>query len=271
MMMKESKWLDQDDSLNRLSEHQSRRETTYLGYRKVSMDEKGRYVWRHFNKVARRYDLMNTLLSFGIHHLWKHAAVKMLELNPGDRVLDVCGGTGDLALLAGRVVGPGGQVVVYDINRSMIDVGRHKVSVGESGKHIKFVEGDAEHISFADKSFEAAMVGFGIRNVPRMDQGFREMYRILKPGGKIMCLEFSRPTAPLFRQLYDIYSFHVMPLLGGIIVGSRKAYMHLVESIRTFVLPGELTAMIEQVGFSQVTTRNLTNGIAVIHMAVKDD
>lgn len=269
MIMKKSKWLDKHESLNQLRAHQSRREMAYLGYRKVSMDEKARYVLRHFNAVARRYDLMNTLLSFGIHHLWKRTAVKMLELNPGDRVLDVCGGTGDLALLAGRVVGPGGQVIVYDISRGMIDAGRHKIGGGASGKHIRFVQGDAEHISFADKYFEAAMVGFGIRNVPRMDQGFKEMYRVLKPGGKIMCLEFSKPTAPLFRQLYDIYSFHVMPLFGGIIAGSRKAYMHLTESIRTFVLPGELTAMIEQVGFSQVTTRNLNNSIAVIHMAVK--
>ncbi len=269
-MIKKSNWSDAETRHAQLDKQVLTSKTAYYGFKQVSSDEKSKRVVRHFNRIADKYDLMNTILSFGIHHQWKRTAINLLNLGDGDRVLDVCGGTGDLALLAGRVVGPGGQVIVYDINRSMIDVGRHKVSDGASGKHIRFVIGDAEHVAFADKSFEAAMVGFGIRNVPRMDQGFKEMYRILKPGGKIMCLEFSKPTAPLFRQLYDIYSFHVMPLLGGVIVGSRKAYMHLVESIRTFVLPGELTAMIEQVGFSQVTTRNLTNGIAVIHMAVKD-
>jgi demethylmenaquinone methyltransferase/2-methoxy-6-polyprenyl-1,4-benzoquinol methylase len=269
MAEKQSKWLDELKRFTLTESQHLREEKAYLGYRKVSPDEKAEYVLRHFNRVARRYDLMNTLLSFGIHYLWKGTAVNMLDLNPGDRVLDVCGGTGDLSILADRVVGPAGLVIVYDINRAMIDAGRHKVTNKASRRRIKSVQGDAENLSFPDGCFDATMVGFGIRNVPRMEQGIREMYRILKPGGKMMCLEFSKPTAPLFRRLYDIHSFYIMPLLGGIIAGSRKAYLHLTESIRTFVLPDELTAIIKAAGFSQVNTRKLTNGIAMIHMATK--
>jgi len=269
MFMKKSKWLDKQNLRDRSAAYESRKNIAFFGCRKVPEDKKAQYVLRHFNTVARRYDLMNTLLSFGIHHLWKRTAVKMIGLRPGDRVLDVCGGTGDLAVLAGRIVGPSGQVIVYDINRAMIDVGRHKLPGPAAGKGVEFVQGDAEEISFVNEYFDAAMVAFGIRNVTRMEQGFSEMYRILKPGGKMMCLEFSKPTAPVFRWLYDIYSFHIMPLLGEIIAGSSQAYTHLPESIRTFALPDELTAVLKQIGFSAVTTRKLTNGIAVIHMATK--
>ena len=179
------------------------------------------------------------------------------------------GGTGDLAILAARHLGPDGGVVVYDINRSMIQAGLHKVTHKDIEDRIRYVQGDAENISFPDRHFEAAMVGFGIRNVTHMDQGFKEMGRVLKPGGKMMCLEFSKPTSPLFRWLYDIYSFHVMPVIGEVIAGSSKAYLHLTESIRTFAMPNELTAVLKQVGFSTVTEHKLTNGIAMIHLALK--
>jgi demethylmenaquinone methyltransferase/2-methoxy-6-polyprenyl-1,4-benzoquinol methylase len=181
----------------------------------------------------------------------------------------VCGGTGDLAILAAGPVGRSGRVVIYDINRAMIEAGVHKVAHLPLKERIRFVQGDAEHVSFPDGYFDAAMVGFGIRNVTHMDQGFKEMCRVLKPGGKMMCLEFSKPTSPLFRWLYDIYSFHLMPVLGEVIAGSSKAYLHLTESIRTFALPNELTDVLKQVGFSTVTERKLTNGIAMIHLAVK--
>lgn len=267
--MKKSKWLDEQDIQHKLDKPENHQKTSFFGYQRIPEDEKTKWVMQHFSSVAGKYDFMNTLLSFGIHHLWKRTAVKMMELSPGDRVLDVCGGTADLAVLAYRTVGPSGQVIVYDINRAMIEAGRNKLNGSIYGEHICFVQGDAEQISFPDRYFDAAMVGFGIRNVTRMDEGFREMCRTLKPGGKLMCLEFSIPTAPLFRKLYDIYSFHVMPLLGEIIAGSRKAYTHLPESIRTFASPDELTDLLKQVGFSQVATRKLTNGIAIIHMATK--
>jgi len=268
--MKQSKWLDDYGIEHKRNESASHQKFSFFGYQRVPEDDKAKRVRRHFNTVARKYDLMNTLLSFGIHYLWKRTAVKMMALKPEDRVLDVCGGTGDLAVLAHRTVGLAGQVVIYDINRAMINAGRKKLNASPDDKHIQFVQGNAEHIAFPDRYFDAAMVGFGIRNVTRMDRGFREMHRILKPRGKIMCLEFSKPTAPLFRRLYDIYSFHVMPLLGEIIVGSRKAYSHLPESIRTFAAPDELTALLKQTGFSQVMTHKLTNGIAMIHMATKN-
>ena len=267
--MKQKKWLDEYRRQDLSEDDLQSDKTAYFGYQKGPEDEKTEWVLRHFNSVAKRYDLMNTLLSFGIHHLWKRTAIRIMNLNAGDRVLDVCGGTGDLAILAAGPVGRSGRVIIYDINRAMIEAGVNKINASLSGEHVWFVQGDAEHVSFPDDYFDAAMVGFGIRNVTHMDQGFKEMYRVLKPGGKMMCLEFSKPTSPLFRWLYDIYSFHVMPAIGEVIAGSSKAYMHLTESIRTFALPNELTDVLKQVGFSTVTERKLTNGIAMIHLATK--
>ncbi|MFC1816322.1 class I SAM-dependent methyltransferase, partial [Thermodesulfobacteriota bacterium] len=240
------------------------------GYQKVPQDEKVTRTLLHFNTVARRYDFMNTLLSFGIHYLWKRTAIKMLGLKPGDRVIDVCGGTGDLSIMAERVVGSSGQVVLYDINRAMILAGRIKMTNLSSRARILNVQGNAEQISFPDQYFDAAMVGFGIRNLAHMEIGFKEMHRVLKPGAKMICLEFSRPTAPLFRWLYDMYSFQIMPLLGEFLAGSRKAYTLLPESIRTFPLPDELTDILNKIGFENVFYRKLTNGIAVIHLGEKN-
>jgi demethylmenaquinone methyltransferase / 2-methoxy-6-polyprenyl-1,4-benzoquinol methylase len=240
-----------------------------FGFQQIPEEEKVGRTMRHFNTVARKYDFMNTLLSFGIHYLWKRTAIEMLHLKPGDRVLDVCGGTGDLAVSATRSVDISGKVIIYDINRKMMQVGRAKRNRSILKNRIELIQGDAESISFPDDTFDAAMVGFGIRNLTHMDLGFIEMYRILKPGGKIMCLEFSKPTAPLFRWLYDVYSFHVMPLLGQVLVGSRQAYLLLPESIRMFPMPEELSALLRDIGFRKVTYRRLTNGIAVVHVAEK--
>ena len=241
----------------------------HFGYRKVPEDEKVKWVMSHFNTVARKYDLMNTLLSFGIHHLWKRVAVKMLKLRAGDWVIDVCGGTGDLSILAAHAVGASGRVIIYDINRAMLEMGRPKVAKSARARRITYVQGNAEQVSFADQHFDAAMVGFGIRNLTHMEEGFKEIHRVLKPGGKLMCLEFSKPTARLFRWLYDFYSFRIMPIIGWIMVGSRQAYTYLPESIRLFPVPRELSAMLKEIGFSQVTFRRLTNGIAAIHLAIK--
>ncbi len=241
----------------------------FFGYQRIPEREKTQRVLRHFNSVARQYDFMNTLLSFGIHYLWKREAVNAMGLKRGDRVIDVCGGTGDLALLAARKIGREGDVTIYDINRAMILAGRPKIARSAAAGRIRAVEGNAEDISFPDNTFDAAMVGYGIRNVTRMERGFSEMVRVLKPGGKLMCLEFSKPTATFFRTLYDIYSFRIMPLLGELIVGSRKAYTHLPESIRTFPQPEQLCAILEGLGLHSVTYRRQTNGISVIHLGVK--
>jgi demethylmenaquinone methyltransferase/2-methoxy-6-polyprenyl-1,4-benzoquinol methylase len=235
----------------------------------ISAGEKGKQVKRYFNAIARQYDLMNTLLSFGIHHLWKRSAIEMLALNSGDQVIDVCGGTGDLSLLAADAVGSSGQVVLCDFSHAMMQAGRHKVKGAEYRNLIQYVQGDAESIPFPDQSFDAAMVGFGIRNVVHMEEGFKEMHRVLKSGGRLMCLEFSKPTASWFRRLYDLYSHYIIPTLGDMMAGSRQAYTHLHDSIRAFPLPDELGEILEAIGFAHVTYQRLTNGISAVHIAVK--
>ncbi|NWF57696.1 MAG: bifunctional demethylmenaquinone methyltransferase/2-methoxy-6-polyprenyl-1,4-benzoquinol methylase UbiE [Syntrophaceae bacterium] len=244
-------------------------EMSFFGFRRIPAREKGRYVLRHFNSIAGKYDFMNTLLSFGLHYLWKRWAVKTLRLKPGDRVIDVCGGTADLSIYSGKLLGAAGKVILYDINRAMIEGGRAKVHHAFLGGRVRFVQGDAEFISFPPGIFDAALVGFGIRNLTRMERGLAEMYRVLKPGGKFMCLEFSLPTSPWFRSLYDFYSFHLMPLAGELLAGTREAYLYLPESIRKFPSPEELSRMLREIGFTQMTYRRLTNGIAVIYTGVK--
>jgi len=245
-------------------------EKTSFGFRTVLVREKAAYVLRHFNSIAVKYDSMNTILSFGLHYLWKRQSVKALGLKPGYRVIDVCGGTGDLSILAARAVGPMGRVVLYDINRAMIEGARSKVSRASLADRIISVQGDAESLSLPEGRFDAAMVGFGIRNLTHMERGLAEMHRVLKPGGWMMCLEFSIPTSSWFRFLYDIYSFHIMPLAGKLLAGTREAYLYLPVSIRKFPPPYEFAAMLKEVGFSKVTYRSLTNGIAVIYTGVKE-
>jgi demethylmenaquinone methyltransferase/2-methoxy-6-polyprenyl-1,4-benzoquinol methylase len=269
MPLSKNIWLGDDRRRLQLDQAPAPRDDAFFGFERIQAHEKAQRVLKHFNSVAAVYDFMNTLLSFGIHHAWKRASVRLLDLRRGERVLDVCGGTGDLAILAARRLGSPGRVVVYDINRAMIQAGMPKVQGQPLADRIRYVQGDAEQLSFPDHSFDAAMVGFGIRNVTRMRHGFAEMHRVLKPSGRLMCLEFSRPVWPVFRRLYDIYSFYIMPFLGELIAGSRKAYTHLPESIRMFPLPDELADMLRQVGFSRVDYRGFTNGIAVVHVAKK--
>ena len=269
MMRNPFKWLDAKSRRDLVEKHPQQDNLASYGYELVPANLKAHRVRRHFESVARHYDLMNTLLSFGIHYLWKRTAVKAMALQPGQRVLDVCGGTGDLAILAARAVGAAGRVAIYDINRPMILAGLPKFAETALAPRITAIQGDAEYLAVTDNRFDAAMVGFGIRNVTDMPRGFREMYRVLKPGGTMMCLEFSKPSAALFRRLYDLYSFYVMPWLGEVLVGNRAAYTHLPETIRLFPLPDELAAILTDIGFRDVTYQRLTNGIAVIHTGVK--
>ena len=185
LMLKQKKiWLEDEKRIEQLKPSANDRHKTYFGFERVPADEKAGRVLNHFNSIAKHYDFMNTLLSFGIHHIWKRLAVRMMALSPGDRVLDVCGGTGDLAILAANHTRPDGRVVIYDINRAMMLAGLHKVADKDIEPRIRYVQGNAESISFPEAEFEAAMVGFGIRNVTDMKKGFGEMYRVLKPGGK---------------------------------------------------------------------------------------
>lgn len=243
--------------------------TAWFGLKQVRTSEKKNAVLDHFNRVAPRYDFMNTVLSFGIHHAWKRTAVRMLRLRPGDRILDVCGGTGDLAVLCARRIGPEGRVFLYDINRAMMQSGIGRPENQALRGQIHYIQGDAEIISFPDGRFDAAMVGFGIRNLTHLKKGFSEMFRVLRPGGKMMCLEFSKPVNPVFRSLYDFYSFSLMPAIGSLLAGSGKSYACLSETIRMFATPEELQTILEEIGFREVLFRRLTNGIAAVHIGRK--
>jgi demethylmenaquinone methyltransferase/2-methoxy-6-polyprenyl-1,4-benzoquinol methylase len=242
---------------------------TCFGYATVAAEEKPRLVQDHFSCSAARYDLMNSLMSLGVHHLWRQTAIKMMGLKQGDCVLDVCGGTADLSILAGKAVGPKGRVFLYDFNRAMIEAGRPKVVRNSLAGRIRYIQGDAQEIALESGQFDAAMVGFGIRNLTNPERGFEEMHRVLKPGGKLMCLEFSRPTSAWFRRVYDLHSFVYMPLVMRLLGRSMPSYTYLPESIRTFPSPDEVTATLERIGFTDVTHRRLTNGISVVHIGLK--
>ncbi len=241
----------------------------HIGFQTIAQSRKVRWVRQQFDQVARRYDLMNTLLSFGIHHLWKRTAIRMLALKSGEKVLDVCGGTGDLAVSASKRAGAAGQAVLYDINRQMMEAGRSSFFAREFRQQIIYIQGDAEQMSFPDRFFDAVIVGFGVRNLTCMEKGFSEMHRVLRPRGRMVCLEFSQPVLPLFRKIYDLYSFRIMPLLGRLFTGSVQAYTYLPESIRLFPSPDSLKSLLEQIGFSQVEYLRLTGGVAVIHRGVR--
>jgi demethylmenaquinone methyltransferase / 2-methoxy-6-polyprenyl-1,4-benzoquinol methylase len=240
-----------------------------FGFTKVSEKEKIKLVHDHFDSIADKYDWMNSLLSLGLHHPWKRAAVRMAGLGSGHVVLDACGGTADLALLGAPSLGPRGRIIVYDMNRAMMDIGRRKSASAGANDRVLFVEGDIERIAMKEETFDAVMVAFGIRNLVHPEEGFRELFRVLKKGGCLICLEFSPEVASWFKPFYDFYSFAIMPLLGKVLAGSRKAYTYLPESIRLFPSPGELSETLYGLGFSKVTYKKLTHGIAVIHKAEK--
>ena len=201
MPLSKNIWLEEDRRRRLVDLAPAVRDEAFFGFESIQAREKAQRVLKHFNSVAAVYDFMNTLLSFGIHHAWKRASMRLLDLRPGERVLDVCGGTGDLAILAARRIGPRGRVVVYDINRAMIEAGMPKVRGKPLEDRIRHVQGDAEQISFPDRSFDAVMVGFGIRNVTRMRRGFTEMHRVLKPGGRLFT---TGPMPENKRLFYDV-------------------------------------------------------------------
>ncbi len=223
-----------------------------------------------FTSIAPRYDLNNSLLSFGLHHRWKRAAVAAAALEPGSRLLDLCAGTGDLAFLAARQLGGDGVTIASDLNDAMLAVGRARARrLGLDGR-IHFLRGRAEQLQFADNSFDAVTVAFGIRNVADAAATFAEICRVLKPGGRLVCLEFSRPTTGWLRQLYDWYSFTLIPRIGTVVARDRTGvYRYLPESIREFPNQERLAAMIEAAGFLPVHYTNLSGGIVAIHLGIK--
>ncbi len=238
-----------------------------FGYRRVDPGEKKRLVSAQFDPIARTYDLADAVLSAGLDASWRRRAIRLLGLGAGDRVLDLCGGTGDLAFLALRKTGPDGRVVVCDFNRPMIDVGRERAARRGPATGLRFVQGDAEALGFPDGSFDAVTVGFGLRNLVRPEAGLAEMRRVLRPGGKLMILEFSVPAAAWMRRLYGVYSFRLMPLLARLVTGTAEPFRYLAESIRVFPPPEEVAAAVARAGFADVGLKRLTGGIAVIYLA----
>ncbi|MBI5588443.1 MAG: bifunctional demethylmenaquinone methyltransferase/2-methoxy-6-polyprenyl-1,4-benzoquinol methylase UbiE [Deltaproteobacteria bacterium] len=242
---------------------------TFFGNKLVPEEEKQKKVREVFDSVAEKYDLMNDLMSMGTHRFWKRLIAKETGLKPNESAIDVAGGTADISLLMAERVGPGGNVVVYDINGEMLKVGKDKCFDKGYMKGIRFVQGNAEEISFEDNTFHCATVGFGIRNVTHLDRAFSEMRRVVKPGGKVICLEFSHPESRLFGKLYDFYSFTVIPTVGEMVTGNRSAYEYLPESIRKFPPQEKLKKIMEDAGLYKVRYYNLFNGIAAVHIGAK--
>ena len=236
----------------------------------LSGTEKERRVQQMFSAVARWYDVNNTVLSLGQHHYWKREAVAEARVGPGARVIDLCAGTADIALLLARQVGPDGHVVAVDLNLEMLRIGRAKIARAGLGDRVSCVLGNVEALEFPDHTFDAATVGFGIRNTAHMEQALAEMYRVLRPGGRGVCLEFSHPPSPWLRRLYDWYSFTLLPRIGRWIAGdSTGIYEYLPTSIRHFPDQEAFCELFRKVGFREVYYRNLTGGIVAIHVGIK--
>ena len=242
-------------------------QTTHFGSRDVPLDDKQALVDGVFRSVARRYDLMNDLMSFGLHRAWKDALVTTLD-PPKNRpfaLLDIAGGTGDVAFRAISAGGEQTRVTVCDINGDMLAVGRERAAVRGLGDAVTFTEANAEALPFADGSFDAATIAFGIRNVARIETALAEAFRVLKIGGKFLCLEFSAVDVPGLDRLYDLYSFNVIPALGRVVAGDAQSYRYLVESIRRFPRPQAFAAMMKAAGFGRVTHQLMTGGVVALH------
>lgn len=243
-----------------------------FGFRTVGLTEKQDLVDDVFHRVARRYDVMNDVMSAGLHRVWKDAMVSRLAPPRNGRrpykVVDVAGGTGDIAFrIVDRSDGHA-TVTVADINASMLAVGGERAEA-KGVRGVTFIEANAEALPFEDGEFDAYTIAFGIRNVPRIDQALKEAYRVLRPGGRFLCLEFSAVEAPVVDRLYDLYSFNLIPLMGKVVAKDEDSYRYLVESIRRFPNQERFKAMIEDAGFSRVTYTNLTMGVACLHVGVK--
>jgi demethylmenaquinone methyltransferase/2-methoxy-6-polyprenyl-1,4-benzoquinol methylase len=242
--------------------------TTHFGFREVAEDAKAGMVHGVFSSVASRYDVMNDLMSGGVHRLWKDAMMDWLAPRPGQRLLDVAGGTGDIAFRFLRRA-PSAEAVVLDMTEAMLVEGQRRAEAEKLADRLSWVVGDAMALPFDDAAFDVYTISFGIRNVTRIEDALSEAFRVLKPGGRLMVLEFSQLPNPALQWAYDRYSFNVIPAMGKVVTGDRDSYQYLVESIRKFPDQDRFAAMIRAAGFEQVKYRNLTMGVAALHSGWK--
>lgn len=247
----------------------SDKQTTHFGYQTVDTDKKQDMVADVFHSVAAKYDVMNDLMSFGIHRLWKRIAIDMSGVRAGNRVLDLAGGTGDLTKKFSRIVGDQGQVVLADINSSMLSVGRDRLTDQGYVSNIEYVQANAECLPFDDNHFDVITIAFGLRNVTDKDAALRSMTRVLKPGGRLLVLEFSKPTNPLVSKAYDAYSFSALPLMGKLVTNDADSYKYLAESIRMHPDQDTLKKMMEAAGLVRCSYHNLTGGVVALHRGIK--
>ena len=247
----------------------SDKDTTHFGYQTVDKDDKAGMVAGVFHSVAARYDLMNDLMSGGIHRIWKRFTIELSGVRRGNAVLDIAGGTGDLAARFADLVGDQGRVVLADINDSMLRVGRDKLIDGGHAGNIEFVQADAQDLPFPDDSFDCVTIAFGLRNVTDKDRALRSMLRVLKPGGRLLVLEFSKPGNEVLSKAYDTYSFKLLPMMGKLVANDSESYQYLAESIRMHPDQETLRDMMEDAGFSRCEFHNMTGGIVAVHRGVK--
>lgn len=242
---------------------------THFGYQSVDATAKAGMVGEVFDSVASRYDVMNDLMSFGVHRLWKRITVAQAAARAGHSILDLAGGTGDLAAKFSSRVGPQGKVVLTDINNAMLSTGRDKLIDSGVASNVEYVQANAECLPFDDDSFDTITMAFGLRNVTDKDKALCSMHRVLKPGGKLLVLEFSKPVLPLLGKAYDAYSFTALPLMGKLVANDAQSYRYLAESIRMHPDQQTLESMLQSAGFSQTSYVNLTGGVVALHKGYK--
>lgn len=240
-------------------------DTTHFGYKTVNTEEKASMVADVFHSVADQYDIMNDLMSFGIHRLWKRYAIALSGVRPGHKVLDLAGGTGDLTKLMASRVGESGKVVLSDINHSMMSVGRERLINEGIISNVEFVQANAEELPFPKQSFDLVTMAFGLRNVTDKDKALRSIQSVIKPGGRLLVLEFSKPLSKTLNSIYDQYSFNILPKLGELIANDADSYQYLAESIRMHPDQDTLKNMILDAGFDQCDVHNLSGGIVALH------
>lgn len=257
------------DTSQKTDQNQTSDSTTHFGFEQVKTEEKAGRVAEVFHSVAAKYDLMNDLMSAGIHRLWKRFTIEKSAVRPGHKVLDIAGGTGDLSFKFSRLVGKDGQVILSDINSSMLNVGRDRLIDRGVAGNTQYAQLDAQYLPFADNTFDCITIAFGLRNVTDKDKALRSMNRVLKPGGRLLVLEFSKPESELLSKVYDTYSFKALPLMGKLITNDAESYRYLAESIRMHPDQETLKGMMDNAGFVNTEFHNMTGGIVALHCGVK--